>query len=65
MVTGDCGTVGLAVDSLVASGVMGDVVPLTWVGIVDHGVSVLVGDTQIVGVGVDSFFMNRRFWKVI
>ena len=43
--TGDCGTVGLVVDSLVGSGVVGDVVPSTWVGIVDHGVSVLVGDT--------------------
>ena len=58
MATGPCGRVGVAVDSLVGSGVVGNVVPSSWVGIVDCGVRVLVGDTKIVGVGVDSFCVN-------
>ena len=45
MATGDCGRVFVAVDSLVGSGVVGNVVPSSWVGIVDCGVSVLLGDT--------------------
>ena len=45
MATGGYGRVGVAVDSLVGSGVVGDVVPSSWVEIVDCGVGILVGDT--------------------
>ena len=45
MATGDYGRVFVAVDSLVGSGVVGNVVPSSWIGIVDCGVSVLLGDT--------------------